>query len=155
MGFLRNTTLIGLFTILLFSSCGKSLIEISAKIDDDPYPMFGKVPSREFFVPVTVSDSLIMKWESDAYGSFTNSSVTIYDDYVFTSDLGGRIFVFNIKDGKRSGMLKSQESIFSAPLVFKSLVVYAVVEEKAGRSNPRASSGHPGLSEKPWRQKSR
>lgn len=114
--------------------CGKSLIQITTKVDRNAYPMFGKTASHEFFVPVTVSDSLVLKWETDTYGSFSNSSVTVYDGFVFTSDLGGRIFVFNITNGKKAGMLKSKESIFSAPLLFNSLIVYAVVEEKTNIS---------------------
>jgi outer membrane protein assembly factor BamB len=134
MGFLTKKIIYTFIVIILVCGCGKSLIEISTKTDDEAYPMFGRTASREFFVPVTVSDSIVIKWESEAYGSFRNSSVTVYDDFVFTSDLGGRIFVFNIEDGKKVGMLKSKESIFSAPLLFKSLVIYAVVEEKTNIS---------------------
>jgi outer membrane protein assembly factor BamB len=130
MGLLIKKIFITGIIIIVVGGCGKSLIEITAKADDDPYPMFGKTPSRNFYVPVTVSDSLVLKWEADVHGSFKNSSVTIYDEYVFTSDLGGRIFVFDIENGKQVGMLKSKDAIFSAPLIFKSLVVYAVAEEK-------------------------
>ena len=130
MGLLiKKILIIALMMIFLFG-CGKSLIEITARLDSDPYPMFGKTSARNFYVPVTVSDSLVLKWENEAHGSFTNSSVTIYDDYVFTSDLGGRIYVFDIHDGKKVGMLKSKDAIYSAPLIFKNFVVYAVAEEK-------------------------
>jgi outer membrane protein assembly factor BamB len=122
--------LIGLFIIILVGGCGKSLIKIMIKTDENPYPMFGGTTERNFFVPVTVSDSLALKWENSVHGSFTNSSVTIYDEFVFTSDLGGRIYVFDINDGDKVGMLKSKDAIYSAPLIFKSLVVYAVAEEQ-------------------------
>ena len=114
----------------MITGCAKSLIKIISNTDEDSYPMFGKTTSKNFFVPVTVSDSLKLKWESDVYGSFTNSSVVIYDKYVFTSDLGGRIFVFNIEDGKRVGLLKIGETIPGTPLVFKSLIIYATAEDK-------------------------
>jgi outer membrane protein assembly factor BamB len=130
MGLLIKNIIILFISILFIAGCTKSLIKITTKTDKDPYPMFGKTASRNFYVPVTVSDSLFLKWESDAYGSFTNSSVTIYDKYVFTSDLGGRIFVFDIQDGSQVGMLKSKDAIYSAPLIFNSLVVYVVAEEK-------------------------
>lgn len=133
MGFLKKIFVSGI-VILMVSSCGKSLIEIAAKIDYDPYPMFGRISSRNFYEPVTVSDSLKLKWEAETYGSFTNSSVTTYDDYVFTSDLGGRIFVFNITDGKRVGMLRSKNTIYSAPIITKSFVIYAMAEEKSDMS---------------------
>jgi len=130
MGLLIKKILIIAALMVFLFGCGKSLIEITAKLDSDPYPMFGRTPARNFYVPVTVSDSLVLIWENEAHGSFTNSSVTIYDDYVFTSDLGGRIYVFEIHDGKKVGMLKSKDAIYSAPLIFKNLVVYAVAEEK-------------------------
>lgn len=130
MGLLiKNILIIGFMIIFIFG-CGKSLIKITAKLDSDPYPMFGRTSARNFYVPVTVSDSLLLYWENDVHGNFTNSSVTIYDEYVFTSDLGGRIYVFDINDGSKVGMLKSKDAIYSAPLIFKSVVVYAVAEEK-------------------------
>jgi len=116
--------------IVFLLGCGKSFIKITARLDSDPYPMFGKTSARNFYVPVTVSDSLVLIWENEVHGSFTNSSVTVYDEYVFTSDLGGRIYVFDINDGSKVGMLKSKDAIYSAPLIFRSLVVYAVAEEK-------------------------
>ena len=129
MGFLIKRILIYITIATVFFGCGKSLIKLVAKKDNDSYSMFGKIPSRTFLAPVTVSDSVKLKWEADAYGSFTNSSVVVYDKYVFTSDLGGRIFVFNIDDGKKVGMLKSGESILGTPLIYKSLLIYAAAED--------------------------
>ena len=89
MGLLiKNILIIGFMIIFIFG-CGKSLIKITAKLDSDPYPMFGRTSARNFYVPVTVSDSLLLYLENDVHGSFTNSSVTIYDEYVFTCDLVG------------------------------------------------------------------
>ena len=116
--------------IVFLFGCGKSLIKITTKLDRNPYPMFGKTSARNFYAPETVSDSLSLLWENEVHGSFTNSSVTIYDEYVFTSDLGGRIYVFDIHEGSKVGMLKSKDAIYSAPLIFKNIVVYAVAEEK-------------------------
>lgn len=130
MGLLIKNIIILFISILLLAGCAKSLIKIAANIDEDPYPMFGKTASRNFYVPVTVSDSLVLKWESDAHGSFTNSSVTIYDKYVFTSDLGGRIYVFDIEDGNRVGMLKNSGAVYTSPLVFKKLLIFGVAQDK-------------------------
>lgn len=130
MGFLIKQILTYLSIIIFITGCAKSLIKIISNTDEDPYPMFGKTTSKNFYVPFTVSDSLKLKWESDVYGSFTNSSVVVYDKYVFTSDLGGRIFVFNIEDGKRVGILKVGETIPGTPLVYKTLVIYAAAEDK-------------------------
>ncbi len=128
MGLLRKNIL--LFTAaVLISGCGKSLIEISTKLDDNSYPMFGMIPSRNFYIPVTVTDSLKLKWESSGHGGYANTSVTIYDEYVFTSDLSGRIFVYNITDGDQVGMLKSKGAIYTSPLVYRSKVIYGVAKQ--------------------------
>ena len=130
MGFLIKKIFFLLILIAAFAGCGKSLIEITVNDDENPYPMFGKSSNRNFYVPLMVSDSIKLKWESEVYGNFSNSSITAYDEYIFTSDLGGRIYVFDINDGKRVGVLKSSDAIFTAPLLTKSLVIYAVAEEK-------------------------
>ena len=122
--------LLAVSLIVLLVSCGKSLITIPIILDDNPHPMFGKYAYRDFYVPVTVSDSLNLKWESEVYGGFKNSSVSVYDGYVFTSDLGGRIYAFDIKDGSKVGMLKSSGALHSAPLINKTMLIYAVAEEK-------------------------
>ena len=119
--------------IILFGiigGCGKSVIKVQVHIDEDPYPMFGKSSARNFYVPVTVSDSLELRWESDADAGFINNSVSIYDKYVFASNLGGRIYVFDIDDGTVVGRLKNNGSIYTTPLVFRSLVIFGVAKDK-------------------------
>ena len=93
--------------------------------------MFGRIPSREFYMPIETSDSLNIKWESEAYGSFPNSSVSVYDELVFINDLAGRIFCYRLEDGKEIGKLKySSGSVFSTPIVFKSKIIFPVALEK-------------------------
>jgi len=121
-----------LFLILIgiIGGCGKSIIKVQVKLDEDPYPMFGKSSSRNFYLPVTVSDSLVLKWESDTDAGFRNTSVSIYDKYVFVSNLGGRIYVFDIDDGTIVGRLKNSGSIYTTPLLFRSLVIFGVAVDK-------------------------
>jgi outer membrane protein assembly factor BamB len=130
MGFLRTKLFIALIFAGIIGGCGKSTIKVSVKLDEDPYPMFGKSSSRNFYVPVNVSDSLELRWESDTDAGFRNTSVSIYDRYVFTSNLGGRIYVFDIEDGEVVGRLKNSGSIYTTPLVFRSLVIFGVAEDK-------------------------
>jgi outer membrane protein assembly factor BamB len=118
------------FSVLL-AGCARSIIKYAAKLDDDPYQMFGKISSREFYLPTNISDSLVLKWESDMYGSFPNSSVSIYDDLVFINDLAGRIFCYKFEDGKQVGKLKySKGSVFSTPIPYRSTVIFPVADEK-------------------------
>ena len=130
MGFLRAILFISFILLLIIGGCGKSHIKVQTKLDRDPYPMFGKSSSRNFYVPVTVSDSLELRWESDTDAGFRNTSVSIYDQYVFASNLGGRIYVFHIEDGEIVGRLKNSGSIYTTPLVYRSLVVFGVAEDK-------------------------
>ena len=129
MGLLRQKLILLLIPILV-ASCARSIIKYSTKLDDNPYQMFGKIPSREFYVQEIISDSLIMKWENDAYGSFQNSSVSIYDDLVFVNDLSGRVFCFQFDTGKEIGYVKyGGGSVLSTPIVYKNNIVFAVADE--------------------------
>ncbi len=115
---------------LFIAGCARSIIKYTALEDEDPFQMFGKNPSREFFVPVNLSDSLVLKWESDMHGSFPNSSVSIYENLVFINDLSGRIYCYNIETGKQVGKLKyTKGAVYSTPLPFRSIVIFPVARE--------------------------
>lgn len=117
--------------MLLISGCARSVIKYATGLDEDPYKMYGKNPSREFYSPENISDSLVLKWESEANGSFPNSSVSVYDDLVFINDLSGRIFCYQIESGKKVGSLKySSGSVYSTPIPFRSKVIFPVADEK-------------------------
>jgi outer membrane protein assembly factor BamB len=130
MGFLNNK--IYLLVVLLFiSGCARSVIKYATKLDENPYQMYGKNPSREFYLPASISDSLVLKWESEANGSFPNSSVSVYDDLVFINDLSGRIFCFNIESGKKIGSLKySGGSVYSNPIPYRTKIIFPVAQDK-------------------------
>ena len=130
MGLLKYKIIFAVF-ILILAGCARSVIKYSASFDTDPYQMFGKMPAREFYLPQEISDSLILKWESDMYGSFLNSSVSIYDGLVFINDLAGRIFCYQFEDGKQIGKLKySSGSVFSTPIPLRNKVIFPVAEEE-------------------------
>ncbi len=130
MGFLK-IKIISLAVLLLFAGCARSVIKYSTKLDENAYQMFGKIPSREFYMPVTISDSVLLKWESESFGGFSNSSVSIYDDVVFINDLAGRIFCFQMESGKKIGSLKySSGSVYSTPVPLRSKIIFPVALEK-------------------------
>jgi outer membrane protein assembly factor BamB len=129
MGFLMLKLML-LSLLLIIAGCGRSIIKYTAVEDEDPFQMFGRTPAREFFVPIDLSDSLVLKWESDMHGSFPNSSVSIYENLVFINDLSGRIYCYNIETGKQVGKLKySKGAVYSTPLLFRSLVIFPVAQE--------------------------
>jgi len=115
-----------LIVVSFISGCARSVIKLSAKLDEEPFQMFGKTPHREFFVPVTVSDSLIEVWENSANGGFPNSSVAIYDEFIFINDLSGRIYCYNLADGSQVGKLKYKGAIYSTPVPYKSTLIFPV-----------------------------
>lgn len=130
MGLLKYKILF-LLSVLLLSGCTRSVIKYLTQPDENPYQMYGKLPSRVFYSPINISDSLLLKWESETYGSFNNTSVSAYDELVFINDLAGRIFCFNIETGDKIGSLKySSGSIFSTPVPFRSTIIFPVALEK-------------------------
>jgi len=130
MGLLKYKIFL-LVVLLLLSGCARSVIKYATKLDENPYQMYGKIPSREFYLPASISDSLVLKWESEANGSFPNSSVSVYEDLVFINDLSGRIFCFNIESGKKIGSLKySSGRVYSTPIPYRSKIIFPVALEK-------------------------
>lgn len=130
MGFLKYKIYL-LIIILLITGCARSVIKYSTKYDEDPFRMFGKIPSREFYIPINTSDSLNLIWESETYGSFPNSSVSVYDNLVFINDLSGRVFCFDAETGDKIGSLKySYGSIYSTPIPYRSKVIFPVALDK-------------------------
>ena len=129
MGFLKTIRTLILLISFLFAGCSASLIRVKLLHNGkNEYLMFGKTPSREFYNPVVVGDSLKQIWESEIHGGFNNSSVTINDKYVFVNDVSGRIFCFNINNGKEEGQLKYTGTVYSSPIINKNLVLIAVAK---------------------------
>jgi len=79
--------------------------------------MFGRTPGRDFYVPAEVGDSLKKVWETDINGGLSNSSVTLYGDYIFVNDLSGWVTCINRKTGKSSGQLKNKGAVYSSPVI--------------------------------------
>ncbi len=143
MGFLKTKNyyadiffciIILILNLLVIAGCATSKIQYNAKEDKEPYVMFGEVPSRNFYVPVTFSDSLIKKWEADINGSFPNSSVSIYSNLVFVNDLSGRVYCFNIDNGKKVGKLKLGNGVYTTPVINKFVVIAVSAERNDNES---------------------
>ena len=125
MGFLKKY-LSAIFLVIAIQGCSISILNIPVNVNGDKYPMFGKNSERNFFAPVTVSDSLQLVWENNTSGSFENSSVTISDSIVFVGDFSGRVYAFSFYDGKEIGKLKDKGAVYTAPVVYNSWIIYAV-----------------------------
>lgn len=116
-----------LILALTICGCFPSLISIDAKKVPSSHSMFGENESRNFYLPVSISDSLKLVWESSINGSFPNSSVTTYGNYVFINDLSGRVYCFNADSGKTEGKLKYNDgSVYTTPVINDGIMVFAV-----------------------------
>ncbi len=114
--------------------CSTSKIQFDVKQDKNPYVMYGEIPSRNFYVASEFSDSLIKKWDNDINGTFAYSSVSIYNNLVFANDLSGRVYCFNIDNGKEAGHLKFGAGVFTTPIINNFTVIAASAERKDNES---------------------
>ena len=119
----------------LLGGCLPSVIKVQVFKNDKSYQMFGRTPSRDFYIPETISDSLKVKWKADVNGGLTNSSVTISNPYVFVNDLSGWITCLDIKTGKELGRLKNKGAVYSSPIIDNGLLIFAVVLNNAEHSD--------------------
>lgn len=117
MGFLRKNIVLLLPLAFILNGCIPSSIHVPVHMDENSYTMFGRTPGRDFYTPVHVSDSLKKIWEADLNGGLTNSSVTIYGDYLFVNDLSGWVACINRNTGKSSGQLKNKGAVYSSPVI--------------------------------------
>jgi len=127
MGFLKKIFIpFILFLLLLQQGCSLTIISIPVDQSAGKYAMYGKNAQRNFFTPKTVSDSLVSLWKNDGNGAFANTSVTICDSVVFVADLSGRVYAYNIYNGKELGQVKNKGAVYGAPIIKDSWLVYAV-----------------------------
>ncbi len=134
MGFLKKIIII-LLPLIFLSGCLPSIIKIKVLNDQLPYEMFGKIPQRDFYIPTTISDSLIEKWETSVNGGLTNSSFTNYDSSIFINDLSGWVTCINLNTGKHLGQIKNKGAVYSSPMVTKSLVIFPLVVSNDNYTN--------------------
>lgn len=129
MGLLKKivSIIIALFSIY---SCTQHLIVKNMTVDNSGIFMYGKVPQRIFYENISICDSLQLKWIAETNGSQSNTSVVINDDFIFVSDLSGRIYGFDLTTGKLIGYEKYSGSISIAPVLYK-LRIYFVVNLKS------------------------
>ena len=127
--------IIAIISTFIFYGCSGSLIRINVAPDQNVYPMFGKIPERDFFFSQDIGDTLIKKWENSVNGGFTNTSITAYGNYIFVGDLSGRIYCFNNSTGKQAGKLKNRGAIYSSPVIDDLNIFFAVAAENSNESD--------------------
>lgn len=123
-----------IISVLFFSACAPSVINLNIKKGLSSYEQFGKTGSREFIYNGSISDSIKLIWESEINGSFPNSSITAYDNYIFINDLSGRIYCFDFTNGKRMGLLKFSGAVYTTPVISNTTIIFALAQPDKMRS---------------------
>jgi outer membrane protein assembly factor BamB len=126
--------LIFLFVLIFFYGCTPSSIKLNTAKGLSSHSMFGKTAGRVFYTPVTVGDEIILKWEAEINGSFPNSSITSYDNYIFVNDLSGRVYCFDASNGKVVGALKHSGAVYTSPVIDDSKLIFAVAVDDESKS---------------------
>lgn len=123
-----------LLILTLHYGCTPSSIKLETKKGASSYAMFGKTGSREFYIPINTSESISLKWEAEINGSFPNSSVTSFGDYIFINDLSGRVYCFNASNGKVIGALKHDGAVYTTPVIDQNTIIFAAAEDDESKS---------------------
>ncbi len=113
---LKSHFLIYLLTIFLFN-CTQPLVFKFMSSNESGYYMFGKIPERSFYEKTSIDENLQPIWSAETSGSQSNSSIVIYKDILFVTDLSGKICGFDRVSGKELGYEKYSGSIPVAPVI--------------------------------------
>ena len=112
--------------LLILNGCSQSLIKIITEDVLPPKLNSVRTASGNYFLPVTVGDSVKKLWEADLHGGLSNTTISSYNNYIFVSDLSGWITCININSGKKAGVLKERGGIFSSPVLHNFVLIYPV-----------------------------
>ncbi|GAB6281479.1 MAG: hypothetical protein STSR0008_02190 [Ignavibacterium sp.] len=134
MGFLKKKFLIITFCSLIFFGCAPSGIKVSnqniknylGNTDSIGVTMFGKIPSRNFFVEKEISSNVKQLWKNSVNGGFDNTSITSLKNYIFVSDQSGRIYCFDLNSGKQIGLLRNKGNINVAPIINNFNIIFPI-----------------------------
>lgn len=117
-------------TILILASCTQPINLKRIKLDSPGILSYGNSPQRNFYVDKSLGDSLGFKWSAEMNGSFDNTTVSVYNDYVFVPDLSGRLYVIDKEDGKINGYEIFKGEIPSAIVIETNKAMFVHNEEK-------------------------
>ncbi len=113
---------IGIFFLLstltlLIVNCTQPLVLKFISANENGYYMFGKIPARSFYEDTSIDENLLPLWSVETSGSQNSTSIVIYKDILFVSDLAGKIYGFDWISGKEIGFEKYSGSIPVAPVI--------------------------------------
>ncbi len=117
--FIRKLWLFYFSVSLIFTFAGCS--STSMRIESDE--LKEKEPGH-----LTGPDSLELLYDLEIYGGMSTDPFTVRGDILFISDLSGRVYAYNLADGKGRGVITiKNSSVISAPLIRGNEVITAAV----------------------------
>ncbi len=102
---------------LILINCTQPLVFKYMSSNENGYYMFGKNPSRDFYEKTSIDENLQPIFTVVTNAAQSNSSIVIYKDILFVTDLSGRIYGFDRVTGKSYGYEKHLGSIPVAPVI--------------------------------------
>lgn len=102
---------------IVFAACTQPIFFRNMAIGLPGYFMFGKTSERTFYENVSVGDYFEPKWNVLTSGSQSNTSIVIYNDILYVSDLSGKLYAVDRRSGKLFGYEKFSGAIPVAPVV--------------------------------------
>ncbi len=102
---------------ILITGCTQPLVFKYMSSKESGHFMFGKTPQRTFYETDPIDENIELKWSAETSGSQSNSSVVIYRDILFVTDLSGRIYGLNRETGKTFGYEKYPGAVSTAPVI--------------------------------------
>ncbi len=119
-----------LIMIFICAGCSKRIILKEARINQPGLFSYSKNMESNYFIDKNITYSFEKIWETETHGSFLNSSIVIYDKYLFAADLSGRLYCFDDVTGKEIGVEKFKGEMSISPVIEKNQIIFAVNEYK-------------------------
>ena len=118
----------------IFFLNGCSAIKFKTELSRSPHdwPMYGKIPERQFTDTSSFTFPLTVAWEYDASAGFAQSPMTIVGNTMFVGTLQGELHAVNLETGKRFGYMKTFSPVQAAPALFYD---YIVIATESGNEN--------------------
>jgi outer membrane protein assembly factor BamB len=121
MGFLNSIwkNIVPIISILLILSisCTQPIAIKYMSSSEPGFYVFGEIPERTFYKNISISDDLLPKWTQETSGSQSNTSIVIYKNILFVTDLSGKVYAYDKDSGKQIGYEKYPGSIPVAPVI--------------------------------------
>lgn len=102
---------------ILLQNCTQPLVFKYMTNNESGYYMYGKIQERNFYEKLSIDENLEQLWSAETSGSQSYSSIVIYKNILFITDLSGKIYGFDRTTGKVLGYEKYLGSIPVAPVI--------------------------------------